>query len=86
MVAIMKIFKKERCPICNYELGNCQCRFGGSAHPDRSKRRTVVFDHLYLFGKKQINHLISLERYWQISYGDEEKERIREELKKQYEQ
>jgi len=59
--------------------------FGGSAHPDRSKRRQVVFDHLYLFTKKQIKHLIALERYWQISYGDDELgkilKQIREELR-----
>ena len=82
----MKLFKKEKCPICNYELCRCQCKFGGSAHPDRSKRRDVVFDHLYLFSKKQIKHLISLERHWQISYGDEEKEDIRNALKQHYEQ
>ena len=82
----MSLFKKEKCPICDYELKHCQCRFGGSAHPDRSKRMTVVFDHLYLFSKRQIKHLIGLERCWQISYGDEEKENIRQKLKQQYEE
>ena len=80
----MKLFIKERCPICNYELKSCQCLFGGSCHPDRSKRKSVVFDHLYLFSKKQIKHLIGLEEYWQISYGDDEKENIRDELIRQY--
>lgn len=80
----MKLFNKERCPICDYELGSCQCKFGGTAHPDRSKRRSVVFDHLYLFSKKQIEHLINLEKYWQISYVDEEKENICKELIRQY--
>ena len=80
----MKPLKKERCPICNYDLNGCQCLFGGSCHPDRSKRKTVVFDHLYLFSEKQIKHLIRLEKHWQISYVDDEKERICEELIMQY--
>lgn len=60
-----------KCPICNYEIKDCQCTFNGSTHPDRSKRKTVVFDHLYLFEPEQIKHLIDLQRYWQTSYSDE---------------
>ena len=67
-----------KCPICNYEIKDCQCIFGGTAHPNRSKRREVVFDHLYLFEKEQVEHLISLQRQWQTSYGDKE-------LKSEYE-
>lgn len=80
----MGLFRKEKCPICNYELNRCQCRFGGSAHPNRSKRREVVLDHLYLFSKKQLKHLIALEKYKQTSYGDDERTHIFEDLKKQY--
>ena len=75
---------KEKCPICDYDIENCQCRFGGSAHPDRSKRQSVVQDHLYLFSDKQVRHIIELERYWRTSYSDEEKEKIREELEQEY--
>ena len=32
----------EKCPICKYVFEDCQCRFAGSAHPDRSKRARVV--------------------------------------------
>lgn len=65
----MKLFKKlkynkTKCPICDYSIDYCQCRFGGSAHPDRSKRREVVLDHLYLFNKKQIKHIMELQEYW----------------------
>lgn len=73
-----------KCPICNYSFEDCQCRFGGSAHPDRSKRRDVVLDHLYLFSIKQLAHILRLEQYWQTSYDDEERSRIREELFKEY--
>ena len=41
------------CPICGYELKMCQCRFGGHGHPDRSKNRDVVLDHLYLLTPAQ---------------------------------
>lgn len=75
---------KEKCPICAYDIEHCQCCFGGSAHPDRSKREAVVRDHLYLFSDKQVKHIIELERYWRISYLDEEKEKIREELEREY--
>ena len=75
---------KEKCPICDYDIEHCQCCFGGSAHPDRSKRAAVVRDHLYLFSDKQVMQIIELERYWRISYLDEEKEKIREELEREY--
>ena len=75
---------KEKCPICDYDIEHCQCRFGGSAHPDRSKRQSVVKDHLYLFSDKQVRHIIELERHWRTSYLDEEKEKIREELEREY--
>lgn len=71
----------ENCPICKYDISMCQCIFAGSGHPDRSKRKTVVKDHLYLFSPKQIEHIIKLEKYWQTSYSDEEKNSILEELK-----
>ena len=71
----------EKCPICKYDISMCQCLFGGSCHPDRSKRRMVVIGHLYLFSSKQINHIIELQRFWQTSYSDNEKNLILEELK-----
>ena len=71
----------EKCPICKYDISMCQCMFGGRSHPNRSKRKEVVKDHLYLFSARQIQHIISLESRWQTSYGDEEKNRILEELK-----
>ncbi len=64
---------KEKCPICGYELKECQCYFGGNAHPDREKQRQVVLDHLYLLSENQLKHIIELEKFWQISYGDEER-------------
>ena len=72
--------EEAKCPICNYRISHCQCTFAGSGHPDRSKRRAVVFDHLYLFSKEQIEHLIKLQKYWQIDYDDAEKRTILEEL------
>lgn len=73
-----------KCPICNYEIGatpGCQCLYGGSCHPNRSKRRDVVLDHLYLLSDEQIKHIVELEKYWQISYSDDEKEAVVDELK-----
>lgn len=70
------LFRKEKCPICKYEIKHCQCRFGGSAHPDRHTEFKVVLDHLYLLSKRQLKHIIKLERYWQISYGDEKRTKI----------
>lgn len=73
----------DKCPICRYSIPTCQCRFGGSAHPNRSKRKEVVKDHLYLFTEEQVSHIINLERYWQTSYGDDEKQGILDELMKE---
>lgn len=67
---------KDLCPICGYELNFCQCFFNGSAHPDRNKERNVVQDHLYLLSDKQLLHLLKLQRYWQTSYGDEERAKM----------
>ena len=72
---------KVICPICEYEVGCCQCRYGGSCHPDRSKRREVVVDHLYLLSDEQIEHLKKVQAFWQTSYVDEEKNKILKELK-----
>ena len=72
-----------KCPICKYEIGatpGCQCLYRGSCHPDRSMRRDVVLKHLYLLSNEQIKHIVDLERYWQISYSDDEKEAIVKEL------
>lgn len=76
--------KAEKCPICNYDLEHCQCLFGGSAHADRSKRRRVVFDHLYLFSDTQVKHLIDLQRFWRTSYVDEELQEISKSLETEY--
>lgn len=74
--------EEEYCPICNYKISQCQCVFGGSAHPDRSKRKDVVKDHLYLLSPTQLKHLIELEEFWRTSYSDDEKTAIYEDLKK----
>ena len=76
--------KEEKCPICEYIISMCQCRFGGSAHPDRSKRARVVADHIYLFSDKQIEHLKEIQKYWRTCYGDEEMSKILKELEKEY--
>ena len=60
----------EYCPICEYEMQNCQCIFGGEGHPDRSRRKRVVKDHLEMLSPKQIGHLIVLEEWWNTSYAD----------------
>lgn len=69
-----------KCPICRYELKDCQCRFGGSCHPNRHRRIEVVQDHLYLLNAEQLAHLIKLQAYWQTSYGDDERSKILEDL------
>lgn len=72
---------KTKCPICDYELGMCQCLFAGDCHPDRTKIREVVLDHLYLLTDEQIKHIQYLEKHWNTSYADEEKEEIKRKLK-----
>ena len=74
----------DKCPICNYRIDMCQCQHGGSGHPDRSKRREVVLDHLYMFSQEQIKHIANIQRQCPISYPDEERENIRKELSDEY--
>lgn len=57
------MFKKEKCPICGYKIDMCQCLFARTGHPTRDKEQEVVKDHLYFLSKKQLNHVIELERY-----------------------
>lgn len=71
----------DKCPICKYSLDHCQCLFGGNAHPDRSKEREVVLDHLYLLSEAQLRHVIKLEEHWGMSYTDRERTIILEHLK-----
>lgn len=68
------------CPICKYEINYCQCRYSGSAHPDRSKRREVVQDHLYLLSNEQIEHLKKVQAFWSTGSIDEEYNKILKEL------
>lgn len=78
------MFDKDCCPICGYKFDMCQCRFSGSAHPDRQKRQRVIFDHLYLLNPSQVQHVIDLQRSLGISYGDPEMEYICKEMEKTY--
>jgi tRNA G26 N,N-dimethylase Trm1 len=66
----------EKCPICGYGIPHCQCLYTGSTHPDRSKIKQVVYDHLHLFSPEQQKHLIQLEKFWNVSYGDAEYQSI----------
>lgn len=72
----------EKCPICGYNINECQCIYGNYGHPDRSMRRAVVMDHLYLFSSAQVQHLINLQRYWCISYADDERSNILKDIMK----
>ena len=60
----------DLCPICEYPFERCQCRCGGSAHPDRSDRAKVVFDHLYLLTAGQLDHVMNVQSFWRTSYAD----------------
>lgn len=82
----MEEVKNVKCPICKYPTGECQCYFGGTAHPCRSKNREVVLHHLYLLTEEQVKHVIDLEKQWQISYADPEREKILKELTNEHEQ
>lgn len=76
----------EICPICKYDIPHCQCRFSGSAHPNRSDIRDVVLHHLHLLSRKQLDHIIELEKHWSISYSDPKLEAIREDLEKYHQE
>lgn len=74
----------EECPICEYPISNCQCYYGGTAHPDRSTKREVVLEHLYMLSKLQIEHIKNLEEHWQICYADEERKEILNKMSKKH--
>lgn len=76
----------EICPICKYDIPHCQCRFAGNWHPDRSDIRDVVLHHLHLLSKEQLDHIIELEKYWNISYSDFKLEVIRKDLEKHHQE
>jgi len=74
----------DKCPICKYDFDHCQCRFSGSAHPDRSKRARVVADHIYLLSDAQIEHLKRVQEWWHTSYSDSEMMEILHELEAEH--
>jgi hypothetical protein len=41
----------------------------------------VVSDHIYLLTDAQIDHLRKVQEWWQISYGDEDMNRILSKLR-----
>lgn len=63
--------KSKKCPICGYDMNECQCIYSGSCHPSREIKKSVVHEHLYLLSKKQLKHVISLQKFHQVSYVDE---------------
>lgn len=73
----------NKCPICEYPFEQCQCRFSGSAHPDRRKRARVVADNIYLLSNEQIEHLKKVQSWWNISYGDVEMKSIKKQLQEE---
>ena len=73
-----------KCPICNCPIEHCQCLYTANTHPDRYKRLQVVLDHLYLFSTEQLEHIKSLEKYWNTSYADAKCASIRDELLSEY--
>ena len=73
---------RHTCPICGYPFHECQCRFTGSSHPDRETRRQVVLNNLYLLYPEQIEHLKNLQKHCQMSYCDQERSAMKEDLKR----
>lgn len=73
---------ESKCPICEYNIQDCQCLFDGSAHPDRSRRKRIVKDHLEMLSQIQLNHVVYLESMWRISYGNEEDQKEFERFEK----
>ena len=63
--------KHAKCPICGYDINKCQCKYGGSCHPSRTIQSRVVLDHLYLLSKRQLKHILKLQKFKHIDYEDE---------------
>lgn len=74
----------NECPICGYKFEVCQCRYGGSCHPDRSERKRVVLDHLYLLNDRQLQHVRNLQAFQRVSYADDELNKIIKDLGWEY--
>ena len=72
----------EKCPICEYDIKDCQCLFSGSSHPSRYIRKVIVKDHLEMLSQIQLEHVVYLESMWRISYGNEEDQKEFERFKK----
>ena len=52
---------KDCCPICGYKFDMCQCRFSGSAHPNRAltdKALKIVMTRLKELEKSDENENI----------------------------
>lgn len=68
---------KKQCPICGYEIygypfNECQCGLSMFLEINEAEIE-VVLHHLYMLSKKQLRHIIKLEKSWQISYPDTER-------------
>ena len=76
---------ETKCPICDYPISQCQCKFCGTAHPDREVKTNVVLNNLHLLSKEQINHIINLQKSMQVCYPDRERKEILEKMIKENE-
>ena len=75
-----KKINKNCCPICGYELKNCQCIYDD--YPERQHRCEVVLDHLYMLSKKQLRHIMKVQQFQQTSYADDERSKMLDYLNK----
>ena len=89
----------SECPICGWEIKDCFCKQDISPHSTITddfsdtfadyenhylNRALVAVDHLYLFTPKQQEHIINLERQWDLVYSDHEQQEILNHLKSIY--
>mgnify|MGYP000142137631 FL=1 len=61
---------KHICPICRKSFDDCCCEYDlpeGGTLADVE----VVLDHLYLCSDEQLQHIIELEKDWNLFYDDD---------------
>ncbi len=68
---VARLRSDNRCPLCHSLFVDCYCRYD---IPKKANRNDVhiIIDHLYMLDPNEQQHIIKLEKLWELFYSEPE--------------
>lgn len=67
----VRLRSDNRCPLCHSLFVDCYCRYDIPKNANRDDVR-IIMDHLYMLDPNELQHIIKLEKLWELFYCDSE--------------